>query len=84
LWLALRTGLRPNEYCKLLSRFGFAHLRSIVFDQMLPRIAHYWPRERVAELMTQAGLEDVQIRAVNQMSWSAIGKRPLVGEPATS
>ena len=84
LWLALRTGLRPNEYCKLLSRFGFAHLRSIVFDQMLPRIAHYWPRERVAELMTQAGLEDVQIRAVNRMSWSAIGKRPLAVEPTRS
>ena len=84
LWLALRIGLRPNEYCKLLSCFGFAHLRSIVFDQMLPRIAHYWPREKVAELMTEAGLEDVQIRAVNQMSWSAIGIRPLAVEPTRS
>jgi len=77
LWLTLRIGLRPNEYFKLLARFGFAHLRSIVFDQMLPRIAHYWPRERVAELMTEAGLEDVRILAVNQMSWSAIGTRRL-------
>jgi hypothetical protein len=81
LWLALRIGLRPNEYCKLLSRFGFAHLRSIVFDQMLPRIAHYRRQEKVAELMTQAGLEDVQIRAVNQMSWSAIATRPLATKP---
>jgi hypothetical protein len=30
-----------------------------VFDQMLPRIAHHWPREKVAELMIEAGLEDV-------------------------
>ena len=60
-----------------MTHFGFPHLRSIVFDRMLPRIAHYWPRERVAELMTEAGLEDVRIRAVNQMSWSAIGTRPL-------
>jgi hypothetical protein len=82
--LALRIGLRPNEYFKLLARFGFAHLRSIVFDQMLPRIAHYWPREKVAELMTQAGLEDVRIRAVNQMSWSAIGTRPLAVDPTRS
>ena len=81
LWLALRIGLPPSEYFKLLSRFGFAHLRSIVFDQMLPRIAYYWPQERVAELMTRAGLKDVRIRAVNQMSWSAIGTRPFVGEP---
>jgi hypothetical protein len=37
LWSALRIGLRPNEYFKWLARFGFAHLRSIVFDQMMPR-----------------------------------------------
>ena len=77
LWLVLRLGLQPIEYFRLLARFRFAHLRSIVFDQMLPRIAHYWPRERVAELMAQAGLEDVRIAAVNEMSWSAIGTRPF-------
>jgi len=77
LWLGLRLGLRPSKYFNLLARFDFAHLRSIVFDQMLPRIAHYWPRERVAELMTEAGLEDVRIAPVNEMSWSAIGTRPL-------
>jgi hypothetical protein len=75
LWLALRLGLRPSDYFKLLARFSFAHLRSIVFDQMLPRIAHYWPRQRVAEMMTQASLEDVRIAAVNDMSWSAIGTK---------
>jgi SAM-dependent methyltransferase len=80
LWLTLR----PNEYFKLLTGFSFPHLRSIVFDQMLPRIAHYWPREKVAELITQAGLEDVQIRAVNQMSRSAIGTRPPAVEPTRS
>jgi hypothetical protein len=77
LWLALQLGVRPGDYFKLLVRFKFAHLRSIVFDQMLPRIAHYWPREKVAELMTEAGLEDVKIASVNGMSWSAIGTRPL-------
>jgi hypothetical protein len=77
LWLALRLGLRPGKYFKLLARFNFAHLRSIVFDQMLPRIAHYWPQETVAELMASAGLGDVRIASVNEMSWSAIGTRPL-------
>jgi SAM-dependent methyltransferase len=77
LWLALRLKLRPIEYFRLLARFRFAHLRSIVFDQMLPRIAHYWPREKVAELMTEAGLRDIRIAGVNEMSWSAIGTRPL-------
>jgi SAM-dependent methyltransferase len=77
LWLALRLGLRPIEYFRLLARFRFAHLRSIVFDQMLPRIAHYWPRETVAALMAEAGLKDIRIALVNEMSWSAIGTRPL-------
>src|SRR5438132_1474662 len=78
LWLALKVGVRPSEYFRLLARFTFSHLRAITFDQMLPRIAHYWPREMVAALMTQAGLEDVRIASVNGMSWSAIGTRPLL------
>ncbi len=77
LWLLLRLGLRPGAYFRLLAGFGFGHLRSIVFDQMLPRIAHYWPRETVLALMQKAGLEDIRLAPVNQMSWSAIGTRPL-------
>jgi len=77
LWLLLRLGLRQSEYFKLLARFSFTHVRSIVFDQMLPRIAHYWPRETVVALMKAAGLENVRVAPVNEMSWSAIGTRPL-------
>jgi SAM-dependent methyltransferase len=76
LWLLLRLGLRPVEYFRLLLRFDFAHLRSIVFDQMLPRIAHYWPCETVVRLLKDAGLQDVRVAQVNGMSWSAIGTRP--------
>jgi SAM-dependent methyltransferase len=77
LWLLLHVGVRPIEYFRLLSRFDFRHLRSIVFDQMLPRIAHYWSREEVLVLMQGAGLQDIRLAWVNQMSWSAIGTRPL-------
>jgi hypothetical protein len=73
LWLLLRLGLRPNAYFRLIASFGFAHLRSIVFDQMLPRIAHYWRREEVETLMGRAGLEDVRVAWVNEMSWAASG-----------
>ena len=76
LWLALRCGGWPNAYFRLLAQFSFAHLRSIVFDQMLPKIAHYWPRETVARMLEAAGLEDVRVAPVNGMSWSAIGTRP--------
>lgn len=78
LWLLLRLRMRPNAYFRLLAGFGFGHLRSIVFDQMLPRIAHYWPRGTVLELMEKAGLADIRLAFVNQMSWSAIGTRPAM------
>jgi SAM-dependent methyltransferase len=77
LWLLLRLGLRPIEYFRLAAKFDFRHLRAIVFDQMLPRIAHYWRREEVARMMSEARLEDVRLTWVNQMSWCAIGTRPM-------
>lgn len=76
LWLALRLGLGRIEYYRLLRSLAFRHLRSIVFDQMLPKIAHYWPPTAVAALLREAGLDDVKLAWVNEMSWSAIGTRP--------
>jgi len=76
LWILLRCGLSRLEYFRLLQRFGFAHLRSIVFDQMLPRIANYWRRHEVEALMRSAGLVDIELAWVNEMSWAARGKRP--------
>lgn len=76
LWLALRLGLDRLEYFRLIRRFDFAHLRSIVFDQMLPKIANYWRRDEVEALMKGAGLEDVRLAWVNEISWAAIGRKP--------
>jgi SAM-dependent methyltransferase len=73
LWAALRLGFGRIEYFRLLRQMRFLHLRSIVFDQMLPKIANYWPRETVVQLMRQAGLGEVALIWVNEMSWSAIG-----------
>ncbi len=81
LWLFLRLAPRPTDYFRLVSGFSFRHLRSIVFDQMLPKIAHYWPREAVTALMEEAGLEDVRLAFVNRMSWSAICRKPSAVEP---
>jgi hypothetical protein len=75
LWLALRVGFGRLPYYKLLRTFTFRHLRSIVFDQMLPKIANYWSKETVSELLGAAGLSDIRLAWVNEMSWSAIGQR---------
>lgn len=76
LYLLLRTGIFRLEYLKLLRKFKFAHLRSIVFDQMLPSIANYWTRNQVEQLLVETGLVDVQLQHVNEMSWAAIGTKP--------
>jgi SAM-dependent methyltransferase len=76
LWLALRLGFGRIEYFKLIRGFTFRHLRSIVFDQMLPRIANYWRRDEVEALMRKAGLTDIRVEPVNNMSWSAVGTKP--------
>ncbi len=76
LWVALRCGLDQIEYFRLVRSFSFSHLRSIVFDQMLPEIANYWTRSEVERLMRNTGLEDIELVSVNEMSWAARGRRP--------
>lgn len=76
LWLLLRLKFGRIAYFDLLRRLSFRHQRSIVFDQMLPKIAHYWPRDTVARMMREQGLSDVALIWVNEMSWCAIGTKP--------
>lgn len=75
LWLWLRIRAPRIEYMRLLKTFSFRHLRSIVFDQMLPKIAHYWSKDEVVALMTNASLSDIRLTWVNEMSWAASGIR---------
>lgn len=76
LWLGLRLGLGRIKYFQLLRRLPYAHLRHIVFDQMIPRIAHYWRRAEVEKLVAGASLEDIRLEWVNEMSWAAVGRKP--------
>lgn len=79
-WLALRLGLDAIEYHRLLRRLPLRHLRSIVFDQMLPKIANYWSRNTVERMMRSSGLTDIRLAWVNEMSWSALGTKPSPAE----
>ena len=73
LWFFLRVGLGNIEYFKLVRSFSFNHIRAIVFDQMLPRIANYWTESQVIELMEKAGISNIETKWINEMSWSAVG-----------
>ena len=76
MWVMLRLGAGRIEYYRFLRRLPFRQLRVIVFDQMIPRITHHWPRHEVEKLLSSAGLEDVQLVFVNEMSWSGSGRKP--------
>ena len=75
LWALVRLGFGRIEYFNLLCKISFRQMRSIVFDQMLPRIANYWRRDEVESLLRGAGLTDVRTAPLNGMSWTAIGTR---------
>lgn len=76
LWVMIHIGFGRIEYFKLLREFSFRHIRAIVYDQMIPVIAHYYTKEESIELLRGAGFEDIEIHWVNQMSWTVIGYKP--------
>jgi SAM-dependent methyltransferase len=77
LWCLLRMGLPPGAYYRLIRRFSFEHLRAIVFDHMIPRIALYYERAEAEALLARAGLTDIRSTWVNQNSWSVVGRKPV-------
>jgi SAM-dependent methyltransferase len=77
LWAMLRLGLKRIEYFRLIRRFSFEHLRAIVFDHMIPRIAIYYRKDQAIELLRSAGLENVEAYWVNEMSWAVSGCKPF-------
>jgi SAM-dependent methyltransferase len=76
LWCALRLGLSPSAYYRLIRSFSFEHLRAIVFDHMIPRIALYYTRAEAEALLARAGLTDIRCAWVNENSWSVVGRKP--------
>jgi SAM-dependent methyltransferase len=81
LWLLLRLGAGRIAYFRLVRQFTFQHLRAMVFDQMLPKIAHYWPRATVEQMLNQQSLRDVRLAWVNEVSWCAMGTKPARSAP---
>ncbi len=74
LFLYLRLPVPKSQYLELISNFRYWHLKSIVLDQLLPRIANYWSQAEVKNLLESSGLRNVVVKPVNGMSWSASGQ----------
>jgi SAM-dependent methyltransferase len=76
LWCGLRVGLPPGPYYRLIRGFSFDHLRAIVFDHMIPKIAVYYTQSEAESLLRRAGLNDVRSTWVNANSWCVAGHKP--------
>jgi SAM-dependent methyltransferase len=73
LFVYLKLFKPKREYLRLLSKFTFKPLHLIVFDQLIPKIAHYWTKEEVLRLFENQGLSDIKIYPVNGISWTVVG-----------
>lgn len=76
LWAGLRCNIGRTRYMQMLRDFDFNHLRVIVFDHMISKIALYYDRNGAIDLLARAGLTDIQATWTNQMSWTVIGRKP--------
>ena len=70
----LKLGFGSVKYMNMIREFTFRHLRSIVFDQMLPEVLIIGQR-RGLELFKDLPIKDVEIEWVNEMSWAISGKK---------
>lgn len=68
LWPALRILPWRTRYYRNLGRSSFKNIECIIFDQILPRIAHYWTRKDIETIISILdGLSTVEF--VQDNSW---------------
>ena len=76
LWFFTKIFKGPGLYLKQLSDFKLWHIHSIVFDQLIPKIANYWSKEEAKKLLTDfSSLENIEIHSVNNNSWTVLGEK---------
>ena len=77
-WFFIRLIPIPVEYYQFIRRVSFNNLVSIVFDQMIPKIANYWDEKEIHEIISGLpDVESVQIHHVQGNSWTAILKKRI-------
>ncbi len=76
LYLYIKICRPSNAYLTQLRSFDFWHVHSIVFDQLIPDIAHYWKKEEVFALVEGLALSQVTVSPPpNGSGWILIGTK---------
>jgi ubiquinone/menaquinone biosynthesis C-methylase UbiE len=68
-WPAIHLIPWGTEYYRRLRSLSFKNVESIVFDQMLPRISHYWTRREMQDLVGRLEGGDPFVEFVQGNSW---------------
>ena len=75
LFLFLRAFPQRHPYFQTMKQWRFGHVHQVVFDQLLPRIAHYWTRDQAIGLFDGLPITDVTATYKNQNSWTVRARR---------
>ena len=70
-WPAIHALPWRTDYYRYLRTLSFRNVESIIFDQMLPRIAHYWTRSDMERLCALCVGGTPHIEFVQGNSWHA-------------
>jgi ubiquinone/menaquinone biosynthesis C-methylase UbiE len=68
-WPAIRWLPWRTDYYGSLKTLSFKNVEAIIFDQMLPRIAHYWTRSEMDALARSLPSGEVHVEFVQGNSW---------------
>lgn len=64
-----------NSYLKELKARSFRHMEAMVFDQLLPPIAHYLSRDGVLSLVHGLPVDVVNLTHTHGMSWTLVARK---------
>jgi SAM-dependent methyltransferase len=64
-----------KPYLGELKARSFRHMEAMVFDQLLPTIAHYWTRDGVLSLIEGLPVDVVHLTHTHGMSWTLVARK---------
>jgi 2-polyprenyl-3-methyl-5-hydroxy-6-metoxy-1,4-benzoquinol methylase len=70
-WPAIRLLPWRTDYYRKLKTLSFRNVESIIFDQMLPHISHYWTRDEMEALLAPLEGGVTHLEFVQGNSWHA-------------
>ena len=75
IFAALKVIPTRHPYFVRAKTWRFSHLHLVIFDQLLPRIAHYWTRTEALDLFRGLPVGQLEAFRKNNNSWTVVAVR---------